>query len=788
MKFLAKMREVRERFHHYIQTNRRAARVFAVLAVIGKCLATIGITAIITLSLVVSTLAVMIVVSFRNNADVLNLSDIGNNGTSIVYVKDAEGNFNEYTRLQGAKSVWASYDRIPDNLKNAVIAIEDERFPTHNGVDWKRTASAAANLVLHFSSNEYGGSTITQQLIKVVTNENDHSIQRKITEIFRALDLERSRYTKNDILEAYLNVIPLSDNYIGVGAGANYYFAKDVSDLSLAECAVLASITNNPSKYDPYRHPENVRTRQHLVLKKMYDLHYITLDEFKQAVNEELVFRSDVRAQKIQDYYVDLLIEDLVDDLSMKYGYSKSYAQSLVFYGGLKIYSAEQPELQAEAEKIYANDKNFPASYANDTNDPNAAIFVMDYSGRVVVTVGARGEKTANRALNRSTQSRLQPGSCIKPLSAYAPAIKNDIIHFSSFLRDAPITLPDGTLYPSNYGSSVKKDRGNKMVPQALQVSLNTVPVQLIKKMGLQRSFSFLTNTLNMTSLIESESINGVIHSDIAYGPLALGGFTYGVYAREMAAAYAVFGNGGIYNKPYTYYYVEQRGAKILETGDSSYEAIDEETAYVMNRLLQLVVQGGTASDIASSWKGMEVFAKTGTTGTTTEGRNVYFMGGTPYCVGASWFGYDYNQTLRDNQTKYARSLWNKVMLMIHEGLENASFEKKGETMQLRYCTETGLLATKGCPKTGTGVYKPSNTPGYCNKHAGDPLDKKGTTSSSTETGPDGETTTTTDGWHEFTAVAPKTTTGKTSKTTTTTTTTTAKTTTKSTRSTWRWW
>ncbi len=758
MKILDALEKYRA-WHDRLMKKKSMRVLHSILSVIGKCFATIGITAIITISLVACVMVIMVVTSFRSETEVFNLSDIGNNGTSIVYTQNAAGDFEEFTRLQGAKSVWADYNQMPDNLVKAVVAIEDERFYSHKGVDWKRTVSAAANLVLHFSSTEYGGSTITQQLIKVVTNENDHSIQRKITEIFRALDLERSHYTKDDIMEAYLNVIPLSDNYIGVGAGANYYFGKDVSELSLAECAVMASITNNPSKYDPYRRPENVRSRQQLVLYKMYELGFITLDEFKQAYNEELRFESTVQSQTIQDYYVDLLIEDLTEDLSDKFGYSKSYAQSLVFYGGLKIYSAENPVLQAKAEEIYANDKNFPKSFVSDSQDPNAAIFVIDYTGRVVVTVGGRGEKDANRAWNRSTMSELQPGSCIKPLSAYTPAIKNDMIHFSSVVRDAPITLPDGTKYPSNYGSSAKVDRGNKLVPYALQVSLNTVPVRLIDDMSLQRSYAFLTTTLGLSSLVESETINGQVHTDISYAPLGLGGFTYGVYAREMAAAYQIFGNGGIYNEPYTYYYVEQRGSRILEKASvedgpatGSYEAIDKDTAYIMNRLLQQVVRGssGTARDIASTWKNVEVFAKTGTTGTTSEGRNVYFMGGTPEYVGASWFGYDYNQTLRDSQTKYARSLWNEVMKMLHDHLddEQTKFTEKGKTVEKYYCSKTGELANEKCPTPSLGVYKKSNIPGYCTSHTGDPYDphKETENKTTTTTNKGGASTTTATG------------------------------------------
>lgn len=697
-----------------------------ILLAVLKCLFTILLVGVITASIVGCVMIVYVVTNFDGSEGIPDLEMINLDETSIVYTRTSAGEWQEQLRLEGTNSIWADIEDIPLHMQNAVIAIEDERFREHYGVDWKRTISAFANLVLHFSSTEYGGSTITQQLIKVMTQEDDHKIERKITEIMRAIYMERNcGYSKDDILEAYLNVLPLSGNIEGVGAAANYYFGKDIQDLSLAQCAAIAGITQNPSRFNPYTHPENLRRRQETVLFKMHELGFITDDEYIQASNEELVFQNSARRVAVQDYYVDLLIEDIAADLMEQYGYSYSYAIRMVYYGGLRIYSHEQPELQAKVEAVYADDANFPTKIETDKQDPQGAIFIMDYEGHTVATAGGRGEKTANRVNNRSTTSVRQPGSAMKPIAVYAPAISNNLVHFSSLVPDAPITLPNGAKWPPNYGSSKPADRGLATVTYALQRSLNTVPAQLLNQLTPERSYTFLTENLQMTTLVSQ---------DIDYAPLALGGLTYGVSCREMAAAYQVFGNGGYYHKPFTYERVTADGKTLLEDTYSPIRALDENSAYVMNRLLQRVVRGGTAGSISGSWgSGWEVYAKTGTTGgSSRDGEyNVYFAGGTPQYVAASWFGYDYDKSLSGRQTGYAMSLWNKAMLAIRDNaLETKQFTLKGTTEEHTFCAKTGLLVgpENNCPSTLVGVYKPDNVPGNCTTHlknpaAGDPAD-----------------------------------------------------------------
>ena len=733
------------------------AVLHAVLAVFLIC--------IITVTVVGCVLVVYVVTTFDADDYIPILGEMSMDNRTVIYTADENGDFTVEKNLQGGTSVWVDLEKIPLHMQNAVIAIEDERFRDHEGVDWKRTASAVVNLVanrvFHIGTNEFGGSTITQQLIKVTTQNTDHSIKRKITEILAATAMESGEYTKDEILEGYLNNMPLTGDLVGVGIGARHYFGKELQDLTLAECAVLASITNNPSVYDPYDHPENVRQRQQLVLAKMYECGFITLDEYHNALNQELVFKSSSVPERVQDYYVDLVVEDVIADLMEDYGYTYSYANNMVHYGGLKIYSAEDIDLQAAVEAIFADEANYPKLIKGDEENPQASFFAVDYTGRVVATIGGRGEKTANRVFNRSTQALRSPGSSMKPLTSYGPAIALDLVHYSSMVRDAPITLPGGTKWPHNYEVKSTPDNGNVLLGVALQKSLNTVAARLVQDLTPQRSYNYATKTFGLSTLVETKAVNGRIHTDIDLSPMALGALTDGVTARDMAAAYGVYGSGGYYNEPYTYYKVTKGVGDdetvLLTGGQKSTMVLDPQSAYVMVSLMQRVTTYGTASDIGKAWKGWQVFGKTGT---SESEKDVYFTGGTAYYSAASWFGYDNNQELRKTQTGYAKSLWNKAMKVLHEDLQIKDFEKPNGVEVLKYCTATGQLATDKCPKTDTGVYKSTCKPVVCETHNGKPIGDGSTT-----TGATGATDTTT-GSAGATAEATGTTTGTAGETT----------------------
>lgn len=737
---------------------------------VGQLLLTVMLVGIISVCIVGSVMVIYVVRSFDAESYLPELGKLSMDARSVIYVQNDDGAWEPYHNLQGGNSVWVDLDEIPVNLQNALIAIEDERFWEHDGVDWQRTVSAMANLlvnrVFHIGSTEYGGSTITQQLIRVTTQNTDHSIERKINEILAAIELERTQSSKQQVLEAYLNNLPLTGDLVGVGIGARYYFGKEVQELTLAESAVLVSITNNPSIYDPYLHPENVRQRQRVVLAKMYELEMITRDEYINAVNQELVFVSSAIHQTVQDYYVDLVVEDVIEDLMEEYGYTYNYAENIVYYGGLSIYSAEDPELQAAVEAIFADDKNYPALRESDEEDPQAGFFAVDYDGKVIATVGGRGKKTANRVLNRSTQSMRSPGSSIKPLTSYGPAVALDVVHYSSMVRDAPIVLPNGSKWPHNYEMRTTPDNGNVLLGVALQKSLNTVAARLVQQITPQRVYDeYAVGTFRLSTLVKDKAINGKIMTDMDLAPLALGAFTEGVTMRDMAAAYAVIGSGGYYNEPYTYYKVlqgeDESTSTLLVRGENALPPVlDAQTSYVMIKLMQRVTTYGTAADISRSWSGWEVYGKTGT---SENEKDVYFAGGTPYYAATSWFGYDNNQVLLKSQTGYAKSLWNKAMKALHKNKQIEKFKKPEGVVEKKYCTATGMLATVTCPKTDTGWYKESFIPDYCTTHEGEPLtDKKenGTTVPGTTT--TGTTTTTV-------AAPTTTTTTETAETTTTT-------------------
>ncbi len=754
---------------------------------VGQLLLTIMLVGVISVCIVGCVMVIYVVRSFDAESYLPELGKLSMDARSVIYVQNEEDTWEPYHNLQGGNSVWVDLDEIPLDLQNALIAIEDERFWEHEGVDWQRTVSAMANLlvnrVFHVGSTEYGGSTITQQLIRVTTQNTDHSIERKINEILAAIELERTQSSKQQVLEAYLNNLPLTGDLVGVGIGARYYFGKEVQELTLAESAVLVSITNNPSVYDPYLHPENVRQRQRVVLAKMYELEMITRDEYINAVNQELVFKSSTVHQQVQDYYVDLVVEDVIGDLMEEYGYTYNYAENIVYYGGLSIYSAEDPKLQAAVEAVYANDKNYPALRESDEEHPQAGFFAVDYTGKVVATVGGRGEKTANRVLNRSTQSVRSPGSSIKPLTSYGPAVALDLVHYSSMVRDAPLVLPNGTKWPHNYETRYTADNGDVLLGVALQKSLNTVAAGLVDKIGPERVYDeYATGTFRLSTLVKNKAINGKIMTDMDLAPLALGAFTEGVTMRDMAAAYAVFGSGGYYNEPYTYYKVlqgeDESTSTLLVRGQKALPPVlDTQTSYVMVKLMQRVTLHGTAAGIGNSqfWKSWEVYGKTGT---SENEKDVYFAGGTPYYAATSWFGYDNNQVLLKSQTSYARSLWDKAMQELHKNKQILTFKKPKGVSKEKYCTATGMLATVACKSTDTGWYKDTNKPAYCTTHVGEPLtdDNKGTTTTTTGTGTTttGTTTTTT-----TTGTGTTTTTGTGTTTTTTTTTGTTTTTTK---------
>ena len=673
----------------------------------GKAISRVVITIV---SLFIATLFIIgifmfsYIMSLRGEEIDIDLHSLNLDYTSFIYVNDESGNPVEYKSLYGGESnrIWVDYQDIPQYMKDAMVAIEDKRFWEHNGVDWWRTLGAASNLLS--SGGSFGGSTITQQLIKNLTGESDVSISRKLKEIFRAENLEK-KYTKEEILECYLNVVNFGSGCKGVQAAANLYFGKDIKDCSLAECAAIAGITQNPYAYSPMNFPDQNKERQQIVLSEMYNQEKITKEEYDQAMSESenmnFVFQEATETgadDTINNWYIDTMIQDVVSDLQSELGYTKEDAQNMIYYGGLKIYSAMDSSAQEMAENAVANDRNL-----NSDPDMQCGVYMMDYSGRVLAIVGSSDEKEGNMWFNYATDAKRQPGSSFKPIAAYAPAIDKGIINYSSIVQDEPIPnyFDDGTAGPNNYDHQF---RGPVTVQYALQQSYNPPAVRVYQQLGPQNAYKFLTQKLGFTSLVGG----GVDDSNLG---VAIGGVHEGVTVKEMTAAFQIFGNGGQYNEPYTYYYVEDHdGNVILDNRDNiSTQAIKSSTATIMQKLLTTVVTQGTGTGAGVT--GWQIYGKTGTTDIDD---NSYFVGGSPYAVIGVWTGYQNPSRLRN--TNASKSVFQSLMGAYLNTKQLKQFTTDSSVTSAVYCTQSGNLAGPCCP-TATGWYERSNMPSECTQH-----------------------------------------------------------------------
>lgn len=676
------------------------------------------VTCVLTVLVVVTTVLVSAIVYVKGDL-VVNLDEYkaNQNQTSFVYAYDKSGATVELARLHGEEDrVWVDLDDMSPYLKEAFIALEDTRFMKHHGVDWIRTFG----VILKPSNIGQGGSTITQQLIKNVTNNKEVTIVRKYREILMALNLEEN-YDKDVILEAYLNTLYLGSGCYGVKTASEKYFGKDVSELDAAECACLAVITKAPTKYNPLLNPEENLKRRNHCLKLMYDegKGCLNEEEYNAATTENLIFTNSpdyVPSDKIKDtktaneeekvinsFYVDYVIQAVRDDLMEKYGYSKQQATNQIYYGGLKIYTAVDLDVQATLEDVYVNRKSFPDMVSKkDGSKVQSAMTIMDYQGRIVAMVGQAGAKTQNRGLNRAANSYRQPGSTIKPLATYAPAIDMNIYNYSSMIKDYAIAV-NGSLWPHNVDKSLGSGN-NVTVKYAIQKSLNTVPARIINyDVGIDNSFNFLRDNFHLSRLDEKE--------DRTLSPLATGALTNGTTTVEMAAAYATFGNGGLYYKPYAYYKVtNSSGSEIVLSNENpaSQRAISEETSDIMCELLQTVDTSyyGTASNVRK----FQIMAKTGT---TSSDKDRWFCAGTPYYVAAVWVGFDSPETLNASVNPGGKIFF-RVFDNIHKGLDAKQFPKSSGTVEKSFCSRTGKLASSNCGSTQKGWYKITSLPAVC--------------------------------------------------------------------------
>lgn len=650
--------------------------------------------------------------SFVHGDPVFNLTEekYSQNQTSFIYGYDSDGNQVELTRLHGEENrIWVDLDDMSPHLKDAFIAIEDQRFEKHHGVDWIRTIG----VIVKPSNSGQGGSTITQQLIKNLTDEKDVTIVRKFNEILSALNLERN-YSKDEIIEAYLNTIYLSEGCYGVKTAAETYFGKDVSDLNIAECASIAAITQSPGKYDPLRKPENNRQRQLRILEEMLSQGFITQEEYDEAVAYEMVFTNSENYQgsqvsdsesgsnenKIDSYYVDYVVKTVLEDLQ-KMGYTERKAKSLLYGGGLKIYTAVDFDVQNALEDVYENYKRMPDETVQ------GAMVVMNYEGRVLGLVGGTGEYSGSLELNRAFQSRRQPGSSSKPLSIYAPAFEKSLnddsvdIYWSTLIEDRPLMEVDGRMWPTNEGGGYSGRRVT--IQYGIANSLNTVAARTLDMIGVDYAYDFLQNRFHISSLSAA---------DCDFAPMATGSFTEGVTVLDMTAAYAAMGNGGVYYQPYCYYKIEDSQGNVLIETDASKnkeQVLSESTGWLMNKILQTVMASGTGRNYKIS--GVECFGKTGT---TTDSKDRWFVGGTPEYVAAVWYGYDMpKEIVYRLSSNPAGTIWETVMNEIYDvkGKNVTEFPEYDGIVQKSYDSSNGLLTNYS--SGNTGWYDVNNLPGY---------------------------------------------------------------------------
>ena len=616
-----------------------------------------------------------------------------------------------------------SFEEMPDNLKNAYVAIEDERFYKHSGVDIKRTASAIFNYVIHFGSSSFGGSTITQQLVKNITGDNTDSVTRKVKEWWKAWLLE-TKLSKEEILEGYLNIIYVGPSIYGVDSGAKYYFNKSASELSLEECAFLAGINHSPNSYNPFSDTDNsekIKNRTITVLDKMKELGYIDETSYNEAVsnvNSGLNFKNgevEAKSDGVYSYHTDALITEITNDIEEKYNISEEFATNYINMAGLTIHSTEDSKIQEETEKEFEKSKYILKSKTGGDNS-QAAMIVMDHkTGNVLSCVGALGKKDISRPFNRATQSTRHTGSSIKPLAILAPAIDKKIITASSVYDDTEKDFEDG-YHPVDYNKAL----GEITVRRAVESSQNIPFVEIMEELTPKTAIKYLEK-MGITTLTKNDE--GL--------PLALGGLDKGISPLQMAGAYSTIANDGIYIEPTFYTKIDRKnGSKILESKQEKRRVFSKEVAYILKSLLTQPVIGENGTATYCKISGVDVAAKTGT---TDENYDRWLCGFTPYYTAVTWYGFDQNETIDFNGRNPAGLIWANVMARIHAGLQKASFEKPSGVLSITVCSETGKVANTGCPNTYTEYFLWFTTPDDCDKHKGGKLDSSNATKETTD-------------------------------------------------------
>lgn len=701
-------------------------------------------------------------------------------------------NGTEIQKLIGsdANREYVSLDKIPKHVQDAFIAIEDARFWTHNGIDIKGIIRAFVGGVANGGDFDSGASTLTQQLIKNQVFEGGsestlgQKVERKFQEQYLAIQLEKN-LSKEQILEYYLNTINLGQNTLGVQAASKRYFNKDISELTISEAAVIASITKNPSALNPISHPEDNQSRQKTVLEYMETQDYISSSEKEAALADDVYSRIQLvneeeyanTSSTVNSYFVDALIEQVIKDLETELGYTETQAVNMIYRGGLTIKTTQNKKLQKICDTVFSDESLYPAgsewaltyrlsikdkkgeehhyseydlkhyfisekgqssfdlyftakedaeSYikeykkhilkksdevigesTNFTIEPQVSFVLMNQAnGKVLAMIGGRGEKKANRTLNRATDSARQPGSTFKVVSTYLPALDAKKMTLASVQDDSEYFYPGSKKQVKNWNGEAYN--GLTTLRQGIIKSMNVVTVKTMVDVTPQLSYDYLMK-LGFTTLYDNYvGEDGKVYSDINY-PTALGGLTKGVTNLELTASFASIANKGVYTEPTLYTQIIDHDGKVLiDKTPETRQVIKESTAFLLTSAMVDAVNTGTGIRARFTNVSMPVAGKTGT---TTNDIDLWFVGYTPYYTAGIWAGYDNNKDQSD--TGFHKTLWKTAMEQIHIAAkkEYTEFFRPDSITTAKICIKSGKLAVDGlCDSTARTEYFDVNT------------------------------------------------------------------------------
>lgn len=629
--------------------------------------------------------------------------------TVYYYARGTHGELVEvYKSTRETVREWVSFDEVSSNLKLAFLAMEDREFYEHKGVNFKRTVAALINHIFK-QRPSFGASTITQQVIKNISGDNEASVTRKLKEIFRAMSLE-SKYSKDDIFELYMNIVPMTGNIYGVSAAAEIYFGKKASALSLEEAATIVGITNAPAKYNPYTKPQECTDKRNRVLYAMQSVGYITSDEYARAIDAPLQLSNGTGNYGVSSWFIETANEEIMKDICDCYSLSKGAARLMM--NGARVILTMNPDVQKILDEYFADTDNLSAKFKEGLN--YSMVISDPFSGDLLGIIGNGGKKQGNRLFNYAT-ANITPGSVIKPLSLYAPLIEDGAITWSTMIEDAPteyIPSSDGEIpYPKNTPDIYE---GFIDINDALKKSKNTVAIRLYNMLGANRIFDHLYYGFGFDTLVREGSI-----SDMSSAPLALGQLSYGVSLRRLTEAYNVFPSEGIFSRGRSYIGVyDQNGECVIDKNVRRERIYSRDTAQVMNQLLSDVVSDGTARQIRLK----ELVDVAGKTGTSGNDRDRLFVGFTPYFTAGIWCGFGNLDRSVGHNTPGHLQIWDEVMGRIHEKLvfraytEELDVFRTDKIVAAPYCSKSGLGVTYECELDDTssiklGYFKVGNLP-----------------------------------------------------------------------------